>query len=83
MIFFLEETKPCNPIACSLGFVAVDDNDDTLDLVYIPDWYFNQQFSEFRALVQYKGASIGNVTTVRSSYLQNGTSYTGKMASLY
>ena len=56
-----------------------------------PDWYgglginkkpgprFNIKMSSY----QYRKSHYGDMTVVRSSYLHNGISYTGKMTSLY
>ena len=47
--------------------------------VRIPGPWFNIKMSSY----QYRKSHCGNKTVVRSSYLHNGISYTGKMTSLY
>ena len=44
-----------------------------------PGPWFNIKMSSY----QYRKSHCGDKTVIRSSYLHNGTSYTGKMASLY
>ena len=48
-------------------------------LTYIPGPWFNIKMSSY----QYRKSHCGDKTVVRSSYLHNGISYTGKMTSLY
>ena len=47
--------------------------------VYLPGPRFNIKISSY----QYRKSHCGDNTVVRSSYLHNGISYTGKMSSLY
>ena len=44
-----------------------------------PEPWFNIKMSSY----QYKKSHCGDKTVIRSSYLHNGISYTGKMSSLY
>ena len=50
-----------------------------LPLPLIPGPWFNIKMSSY----QYRKSHCGDKTVVRSSYLHNGNSYTGKMTSLY
>ena len=55
---------------------------DNCDYIYeqkYPGPWFNIKMSSYR----YRKSHCGDKTVVRSSYLHNGISYTGKMASLY
>ena len=47
--------------------------------VHTPGPWFNIKMSSY----QYRKSRCGDKTVVRSSYLHNGISYTGKIASLY
>ena len=47
--------------------------------IFQPQHWFNIKMSSY----QYRKSHCGDKTVVRSSYLHNGISYTGKMASLY
>ena len=49
------------------------------DAVSLPGPWFNIKMSSY----QYRNSHFGDKTAVRSSYLHNGISYTGKMSSLY
>ena len=49
------------------------------DLTWITGPWFNIKMSSY----QYRKSHCGDKTVVRSSYLHNGISYTGKMTSLY
>ena len=56
-------------------------------LVTYADWYARYQpgpwFNIKMSSYQYSKSHCGDKTVVRSSYLHNGVSYTGKMTSLY
>ena len=61
-------------------------SDDQIQLISITEWqywgsgpWFNIKMSSY----QYRKSHCGDKTVVRSSYLHNGISYTGKMVSLY
>ena len=49
------------------------------ELMHCPGPRFNIKMSSY----QYRKSHCGDKTVVRSSYLHNGISYTGKMSSLY
>ena len=49
----------------------------------INHWYFGPWFNIKMSSYQYRKTHCGDETVVRSSYLHNGFSYTGKMTSLY
>ena len=58
--------------------VHVSDN-PAMELYWEPGPWFNVKMSSY----QYRKSRCGDKTAVRSSYLHNGISYAGKMASLY
>ena len=52
-------------------------------IVFILRWNPGLQFNIKMSSYQYRKSHCGDKTVVRSSYLHNGISYTGKMSSLY
>ena len=59
--------------------ITVDDDGTVPNIVKPPGPWFNIKMPSY----QYRKSHCGDKTVVRSSYLHNGISYTGKMSSLY
>ena len=62
-----------------IGFSTTKNQKVVLQYVMRPGPWFNIKMSSYR----YRKSHCGDKTVVRSSYLHNGISYTGKMTSLY
>ena len=69
-----QQWMPCNVPYSQLNSVTHE-----LEGAWIPGPWFNIKMSSY----QYRKSHCGDKTVVRSSYLHNGISYTGKMSSLY
>ena len=71
----------CDPIARNREIFSCDEPGQFNDMDGV--WDTGSWFNINMASYQYRKSHCGDKTVVRSSYLHNGISYTGKMTSLY
>ena len=89
LIAWIQETvfllEFCRIVVILLRLYCVAPTNESYLFAYRPEWNnspgprFNKKMSSY----QYRKSHCGDKTVVRSSYLHNGISYTGKMTSLY